>query len=128
MDPTTIDPTSLNITSTGGIVLTSFFLTEVAKNYITPKIKYLSKIPVILFPIVFCACLTVLANKVMRLNNGSPLLVGNIWTLLGSSFTAAAGSSGLYTWLTKGNVNVGEAKSIADKTPESEDHMMRPNP
>lgn len=123
-------PTQGVLSTVAGVVAASFFLTEVAKRYISEKTPVIGKIPVLLFPIVISLILTFLCNKVFRDNHGQPFLDGSIWTLLGTAFTSAATTSGFFSWLKNGAVTIGQAQPLGTSSANNtgEDTTMKPNP
>lgn len=112
---------SLNLASISGIIAVTFIIVEVAKNLIKPTTKILGSVPVIFFPLIIAPTLAFFANKVMKLDDGSPILSGNIWIVLGRAILGAASSSGLYTWIHQPGTTVGEAKPLIG------DMTMKPN-
>lgn len=125
--PSSPQDDSVNLASITGVIAVTFIIVEIMKKLVKPGTPILGRIPVILFPLVIAPILALLANKVMKLDDGTPILTGNIWTVLGRSILGAASSSGLYTWLRQPGTTVGDAQPLIGAIKPGEDSTMKPN-
>lgn len=118
---------SINLTSITGVIAATFVVVEIIKKLVKPETPVLGKIPVILFPLVIAPILALVANKAMFRDDGTPILSGNVWTVLGRAILGAASSSGLYTWLRQPGITIGDAQPLIGSTKPGEDTTMKPN-
>jgi hypothetical protein len=113
MDKTDYD--ALNIGSLTGVIGATMFIVEILKKIIKPTTPVLGKIPLMLFPILIAPGLALLCNKVFILDNGAPILSGNLWVVMYRAFLSAASTSGLYEWLRHGDKTIGDSKPLTQK-------------
>lgn len=89
----------LSLTSITGVIAATFLFVEVLKRLFT-KEAWFGKIPVFVYAIVIAEILTVLANRVLKLSDGTPVLPGTLTQAMWAALLGAASTGGFYTWLT----------------------------
>lgn len=87
-----------NLASISGIIAASMLIVQIIKRLI-PAGSAIAKVPIFIWAILSSIGLATLANKVLKLNDGSPMLEGDYWKVLWAAITAAAGASGFFTWV-----------------------------
>jgi hypothetical protein len=88
----------LNLATISGVIATSMGAVQLIKRVI-PAGSKVAKVPIFVWTIMVAIILAVIANKLLKTSDGTPILEGNIWNVIWAAVTAAAGASGFFTWL-----------------------------
>lgn len=91
----------VNLMSISGIVVFTMVIVEVLKR-VTVKVTFLAVIPVFIYAGIVAGILAFIANRILKLDDGSPYLEGDPFKTIWAAILAALGSSGFYTWLHNG--------------------------
>jgi hypothetical protein len=89
---------TINLGSISGVVAATMLAVEVLKRALK-RVTFFEKVPVFVYAIILAIGFGTLANRVIRMSDGTYLLAGEYWKVIWACAIAAAGASGFYTWI-----------------------------
>lgn len=104
-----------SLSSISGIIIVTLVLVEILKR-IFQKNAGFGKIPVFAYSIGISVILSIIANKLLKQDDGTPMLPGHLITIIWKAIYASASASGFYSWLNNPE-SVGNAQPLGVSPP-----------